>query len=64
MRDIRKNMEEAMSDKPKQRCSKCGKEIPVDTPPSENWQYYCPKCGIEEALKEIKESNNYYNLGQ
>jgi len=42
------------------KCSKCGKEIPVNTPPSENWEYYCPKCGVEEALKEIKKSNEYY----
>lgn len=44
------------------KCSKCGKEIPVDTPAGENWQYYCPECGIEEALKEIKESNKYYGF--
>jgi len=45
------------------KCSKCGKEIPIDTPPSENWKYYCPKCGMEEALKEIREGNDYYGWG-
>ena len=45
------------------KCSKCGKEILVNTSPSENWKYYCPKCGMEEALKEIKASNGYYDFG-
>jgi len=49
-----------MKEKPKLKCSKCGKKILVDTPPSENWKYYCPKCGMEEALKEIGASSNYY----
>jgi predicted RNA-binding Zn-ribbon protein involved in translation (DUF1610 family) len=43
------------------KCSKCGKEIPVDTPPSEHWEYYCPKCGIEEVFREIRESKDYYD---
>lgn len=41
-------------------CSKCGKEIPVDTPPSENWQFFCRDCGIREINKLIKDSKKYY----
>ena len=52
-----------MKEKPNLKCSSCGKEISVNTEPSENWKYYCPKCGMEEALNEIKESNKYYNFG-
>lgn len=44
------------------KCSKCGREIPIDTPPSENWEYYCPECGIEEALKLIRTSNKFYGF--
>jgi len=43
-------------------CSKCNTEISTDIPPSEDWKYYCPKCGLEEALKEIKASNEYYGF--
>lgn len=44
------------------KCSKCGKDIPTDTPASDNWQYYCAECGFEEAMKEIRESNKYYGF--
>jgi len=44
------------------KCSKCGKEIPIDTKPSENWQYYCAECGLKEALKEIRQSDKYYGF--
>lgn len=47
------------------KCSKCGKEIPIDTKPSDNWQYYCADCGLAEALKEIlneiNEAKEYYD---
>jgi len=49
-----------MTDKPKLKCSSCGKEIPITTPASENWKYYCPECGLKEVIKEIRESKSYY----
>ena len=44
------------------RCSSCNEEIPADTPPSENWEYYCPKCGMEKVLREIRKSKVYYKF--
>jgi len=43
------------------KCSKCGREIPTDTKPSENWHYYCADCGLQEVLREIKESKEFYD---
>ena len=44
------------------KCSKCGTEISADIQPSEDWKYYCSTCGLEEALKEIRDSNKYYGF--
>ena len=44
------------------KCTDCGKEIPVNTPPSENWEHYCAECGMKRALKEIRASNKYYRF--
>ena len=37
-------------------CSKCGKAIPVKNA-DDNWEYYCPVCGLGEAFKGIRGSS-------
>jgi DNA-directed RNA polymerase subunit RPC12/RpoP len=37
------------------KCFKCGNDLSVPvTSENPNWTLYCPECGYQEALKQIK----------